>query len=311
VRAVGVSRFGGPEVLEVVELPVPEPGEGEVRVAVAAATVNPTDIGLRSGIWREGLAPFPPPWVPGMELAGTIDAVGPGGGFEVGDEVMAIVSPIRAGGGGQAEQVVLPAASIAPIPDGASLVQAATLPMNGLTVRLALDELALRPGQTLMVTGAVGAVGGYAIELGKAEGLTVLADAAAADEELVRELGADVVVPRGEGCVDAIRDAFPGGVDAVIDAALVGPAILLAVRDGGGLVAVRAFGGETDRGIAIHEVRVSTYIGNTAALEELGRLAGEGRITLRVAETYPPERAADAHRRLEAGGVRGRLLIGF
>ena len=162
-----------------------------------------------------------------------------------------------------------------------------------------------------MVTGAAGAVGGYAIELGKSDGLTVVADAAAADEELVRELGADVVVPRGEGCVDAIRDAFPSGVDAVIDAALVGPAILPAVRDGGGLVAVRAFAGETERGIAIHEVRVSNYAANTAALEELGRLAGEGRITLRVAETYPPERAAESHRRLEAGGVRGRLLIAF
>jgi NADPH:quinone reductase-like Zn-dependent oxidoreductase len=311
MRAVGVSTFGGPEVLEVVELPVPEPGEGEVRVAVAAATVNPTDIGLRGGTWREGLASFPPPWVPGMELAGTIDAVGLGVGLEVGAEVMAIVTPIRAGGGAQAEQVIVPVASLAPLPDDATLVEAATLPMNGLTVRLALDELGLRPGQALMVTGACGAVGGYAIELGKAEGLTVVADAAAADEDLVRELGADVVVPRGEGCVGAIREAFPSGVDAVIDTALLGPAILPAVRDGGALAAVRPFAGETERGIAISLVRVSTYIENTAALEALGRLASEGRITLRVADTYPPERAADAHTRLEAGGVRGRLLIAF
>jgi D-arabinose 1-dehydrogenase-like Zn-dependent alcohol dehydrogenase len=97
----------------------------------------------------------------------------------------------------------------------------------------------------------------------------------------------------------------------VLDAALLGPAILPAVRDGGQLIAVRPFAGESERGIEIKLVLVSEYATNQAALRELGRLAGEGTLTLRVAETYPPERAADAHRRLEAGGVRGRLLIAF
>jgi len=311
VRAVGLRTFGGPEVLEVVELPEPVPGEGEVRVRVAAATVNPTDVGLRDGRRAEALAEFPPPWVPGMELAGVIDAVGPSAGFEVGDRVMAIVLPLRREGGAQAEQVVVPAASVAPIPAGATVEQAATVPMNGLTVRRALDILALEPGATLAVTGAAGAVGGYAIQLGKLAGLTVVADAAQADEALVRGLGADVVVPRGEGCVAAIREAFPDGVDAVLDAALRYTAILPAVRDGGQFAAVRPFQGETERGIAVHLVLVHEYATNTAALEELGRLAGEGVLTLRVAETFAPERAADAHRRLEAGGVRGRLLITF
>ena len=311
MRAVGLRTFGGPEVLEVVELPEPVPGEGEVRVRVAAATVNPTDVGLRDGRRAEALAEFPPPWVPGMELAGVIDAVGPSAGFEVGDRVMAIVLPLRREGGAQAEQVVVPAASVAPIPAGATVEQAATVPMNGLTVRRALDILALEPGATLAVTGAAGAVGGYAIQLGKLAGLTVVADAAQADEALVRGLGADVVVPRGEGCVAAIREAFPDGVDAVLDAALRYTAILPAVRDGGQFAAVRPFQGETERGIAVHLVLVHEYATNTAALEELGRLAGEGVLTLRVAETFAPERAADAHRRLEAGGVRGRLLITF
>jgi NADPH:quinone reductase-like Zn-dependent oxidoreductase len=311
VRAVGVNRFGGPEVLEVVEVAVPEPGEGEVRVRVAAATVNPTDIGLREGVRREMLEEFPPPWIPGMELAGEIDAVGAGSDWEVGQQVMAIVLPFRALGGAQAERVVVPAVSLAEIPAGATLEQAATLPMNGLTVRLALDTLALAPGNTLAVTGSPGAVGGYAIELGKLEGLTVIADAAPADEALVRGLGADVVVPRGEGSAAAIRDAFPDGVDAVLDAALLGPAILPAVRDGGMLAAVRPFAGETERDIEIKLVLVSSYATNQAALRELGARAGAGELTLRVAETFPPERAADAHRKLAAGGVRGRLLIAF
>jgi NADPH:quinone reductase len=311
VRAVGVNRFGGPEVLEVVELAVPDPGEGEVRVRVAAATVNPTDVGLREGVRREMLEEFPPPWIPGMELAGEIDAVGAGSDWEVGQRVMAIVLPFRALGGAQAEQVVVPAVSVAENPAGATLEQAATLPMNGLTVRLALDTLALAPGSTLAVTGSPGAVGGYAIQLGKLEGLTVIADAAPADEALVRGLGADVVVPRGGDCAAAIREAFPDGVDAVLDAALLGPAILPAVRDGGMLVAVRPFAGETERDIEIKLVLVSSYATNQAALRELGARAGAGELTLRVAETFPPERAADAHRKLAAGGVRGRLLISF
>ena len=289
MRAVGVRRFGGPEVLEVVELDEPVPSEGEVRVRVAAATVNPTDVGLRMGRWERELSDRPPPWVPGMELAGEIDAVGPGAGWSVGDRVMAIVLPTGPHGG----------------------AQAATLPMNGLTVRLALDLLALDPGQTLALTGAAGAVGGYAIELGKLEGLTVLAVAAPGDEALVRDLGADIVVPRGERCVGAILDAVPGGVDGVIDAALLNAAILPAVRDGGSLAAVRAFEGESERGITIHQVFVREYAANQAALAVLGELAEAGRLTLRVAQTVPPERAGDAHRMLEAGGVRGRLLIAF
>ncbi len=311
MRAVGVNRYGGPEVLEVVELPVPQPGVGEVRVRVAAATVNPTDVGMRTGRWAQELADRPPPYVPGMELAGTIDAVGPGSSWSVGERVLGIVLPTGPRGGAQAEQVVVPEHSIARTPDGIADAQAATLPMNGLTVRLALDLLALSPGQTLLVTGAPGAVGGYAIELGALEGLTIVADAAPADEGLVLGLGANVVVPRGDGCVAAVREAFPQGVDAVIDAALLNAAILPAVRDGGALACVRAFQGETERGIAIHPVAVRQYAANQEALAELAALAGAGKLTLRVARTFAPEEAGEAHRLLEAGGVRGRLVIKF
>jgi NADPH:quinone reductase-like Zn-dependent oxidoreductase len=246
-----------------------------------------------------------------MELAGEIDAVGPGADWAVGDRVMAIVVPLRRLGGAQAELVVVPASSVARIPEGATLEQAATLPMNGLTVRLALDLLGLAPGRTLAVTGAAGAVGGYAVELGKVAGLRVIADASLADEALVRGFGADVVVPRGEKAAAAIREAVPGGVDAVLDSALMGHDILPAVREGGQLAAVRPFEGETERGITIRQVAVRDYATNQPALQDLGRLASEKRVTLRVAETFPPERAGEAHRKLEAGGVRGRLVITF
>src|SRR3990172_2399475 len=312
MRAVTFSRFGGPEVLEVSNLTEREPRPGEVRIRVAAATVNPTDIGFRSGRQSALLTGLQPPYIPGMELAGVVDAVGSGiTDWKPGERVMAVGVPSRPEGGAMAESVVVPAASVARVPEGTSLEAAATLPMNGLTVRLALDLLALKAGATLAVTGAAGAVGGYAVQLGVADGLHVIAVAAPKDEALLKKLGAETVVPRGDDAALHIRRIVPAGVDGLIDAAVIGAPILPAVRDGGGLAAVRGFEGETERGITIHQVRVADYVQNQAALDRLGHLVAQGKLTLRVAETFPPERAAEAHRRLEAGGVRGRLLIVF
>src|SRR4029453_13731394 len=217
MRAVTFSRFGGPEVLEVSELPEPQPSSGEVRIRVAAATVNPTDISYRTGrqLTAAQLAEMGvrPPYIPGMELAGVVDAAGDGASWRPGDRVMAIVNPRRPGGGAQAQLVVVPSASVARVPEGASLEAAATLPMNGLTVRLALDRLGLKPGQTLAVTGAAGAVGGYAVELGVADGLRVIAVARSQDEALVKRLGAKTFLPAGDGAIRGMYDAAPGGVD--------------------------------------------------------------------------------------------------
>jgi NADPH:quinone reductase len=160
MRAVGFSEFGGPEVLGLVTLPVPSPGPGEVRVRVAAAAVNPTDLAFRAGAHRSMPSGVVPPYVPGMDLAGVVDVAGSGAWWEPGDRVMAAVSPWGPGGGAQAEFVVVAADALARGPERINLQAAATLPMNALTVRAALDELALQPGQTLGVTGAAGAVGG-------------------------------------------------------------------------------------------------------------------------------------------------------
>ena len=311
MRAVTFSEFGGPEVLEVKDLPEPQPGPGQVRIRVAAATVNPTDMGFRSGGQRAALGDLQPPYIPGMELAGVVDAAGDGAAWQPGDRVMAIVQPRRKEGGAMAESVIVPAASVASVPDGASLEEAATLPMNGLTVRLALDLLALKAGHTLVVTGAAGAVGGYAVELGVHEGLRVIAVASASDEALLKKMGAETVVPRGDDAASRIRELVPEGVDGVIDAALLGTSILPAIRDGGGMAVVRGFQGETERDIAIHPVQVSRYVENQTALAGLGDLVAQGKLTLRVAGTFPPERTSEAHEKLAAGGVRGRLVVVF
>jgi NADPH:quinone reductase-like Zn-dependent oxidoreductase len=183
--------------------------------------------------------------------------------------------------------------------------------MNAMTVRTALGMLALAPGQTLAVTGSAGAVGQYAIQLGTHDGLVVIGDAKPQDEELIRSFGAAHVVSRGAAMAEAVRALYPDGVDAVLDAALLGPAVIGAVRDGGQLLAVRPYQGETERHITISLVLVGNHLHEGARLGELAELAAKGVITLRIADLIPAENAAQAHRRLEAGGVRGRLVLTF
>ena len=310
MRAVGVTDFGGPESLRIVELAELHAGPGQMRIRVHAATVNPTDTFIWNGARAAQLRVDPPPYVPGMDAAGVLDEIGAGVDTDlaVGDHVMAIVVP-KGSHGAYAESLVVPAGSVARVPVGASDVEASTLPMNGLTARLALDLLALRPGQTLAVTGAAGCCGGYAVQLAKADGLRVIADASVADEQLVRDLGADVVVARGDDVAARIREAVPGGVDGLVDAAVMHTLALAAVRDGGGLAVVRAFEGETERDIVIHPVRVRDYAEEQAKLDRLRQQVETGEVTLRVARTFGPEQAAEAHRLLAAGGIRGRLVI--
>jgi len=311
MKAVAFSEFGGPEVLRVADLPVPEPGAGEGRVRVAAATVNPTDIGMRSGGRAAELQKFPAPYVAGMELAGTVDAVGSGSAWQVGEQVLGISVPTRNGRGAQSEYTVLPTDSLVRVPDGVSLEQAATLPMNGLTARRALDMMRLSPGQTLLVTGAAGAVGGYGVQLGVAEGLRVIGVSAAADEALVRGLGAQDFLSREVDLAASERRIAPNGVDAVLDAAVIGRPLLALIRDGGQIACVREFAGEPERGIQVQRVRVSDYAQNQAALQSLADMVASGNLTLRVAETFPPSAAGEAQQKLRAGGVRGRLVIVF
>jgi NADPH:quinone reductase-like Zn-dependent oxidoreductase len=295
-----------------VELPDPVAGPGELRIRVHAAAVNPTDAGLRSGGRAALLRDIPPPYVPGMDAAGILDQIGAGvsTGLQVGDHVMAIVVP-HGSHGAYSEFVVVPAESVARVPSGATDAEAATLPMNGLTTRQALDLLGLAPGQTLAVTGAAGGVGGYAVQLGRADGLRVIADASAQDEQLVKGLGADIVVRRGADFADRLREVLPEGADGLIDAALLNELVIPAVRDGGRIATVRGFRGEPERGITFHPVSVRTYSREREKLDRLREQAEAGAVTLRVARTLPAERAAEAHRLLEAGGTRGRLILEF
>jgi NADPH:quinone reductase-like Zn-dependent oxidoreductase len=246
-----------------------------------------------------------------MDVAGVVSGLGPGAGWQVGDEVVALVLPTEQHGGAYAEQVVVPGESVARRPRGASMAEAATLPMNGLSAWLALEALALPAGRSIAVSGAAGALGGFVVQLAKAAGLRVIADAAAADEELVRALGADHVLARGNDFATHVRALEPGGVDGAVDAALLNEHIFPAVRDGGALVVVRGRGGNPGRGIRVEPVWVSAAARNSAALARLVTHAEQGIVALRVARVLPAHAAAKAHALLEAGGIRGRLVLEF
>lgn len=311
MRAVAHTEFGEPEVLRVLDLPDPEPGQGEVLVRVHAATVNPTDTMRVSGKRRERVATSPPPWVPGMDFAGVVEHLGLGTdavGLQVGDRVMGLVAP-EGSRGAYAELLAVPWESVVVVPARIDLVAAASVPMNAMSARQALDLLGLGAGQTLLVTGAAGAFGGFAIEQAKAAGVRVVADAVPADRELVAGLGADVVLDRGDDLAQRVRDVVPAGVDGVADGAVMEDLVLPAVRDGGRIATVRFRDGVAERGITFVPIAVSGMVRDHDSLERIRALLERGLLTPRVAETYPLSDASRAHRRLAAGGTRGRLVL--
>ncbi|MFE0524322.1 NADP-dependent oxidoreductase [Streptomyces sp. NPDC058954] len=294
MRAAVVRHFGGPEAVEVVETERPEPGARQVRIKVAAATLNPVDAGVRDGFFGGAGKQIGFGW----DVAGTVDATGVATAWSVGDQVVALDPGMVRPVGTHAEYVVVDTDAVAKAPATVDAVHAATLPLNALTAAQALDLLELTEGQSLLVTGAAGAVGGFAVQLAADRGISVTAQARAADEELVRSLGAAHFT---SGPVGA------GTVDAVLDAAVLGEAALEWIRDGGAYVGVRP-GGEpaSVRGVRTTSVAVRP---DGARLAGLAALVDQGVLTLRVAETFSLEDAPKAHARLAEGGVRGRLVL--
>ena len=255
-----------------------------------------------------------PPYVVGMDAAGVVDEVGaPLDGvpvpFAVADEVMAITLPAGQHGGAYAEYVVGPWESATRIPTGTSLEEASTLPMNGLTAVQALEKLDLAPGSTVAVTGAAGTLGAYVVQLAKDAGLTVVADSSSADRALVEGLGADFVVERGDDVAERILAAVPGGVDAVVDAAVQTSAVVPAVAPGGAFVSFRGWQGDATDGVRFIVVSVADEYRSHEKLAALADAVARGVVTLRVADVLPAAPAAAAHERLEAGGTRGRFVL--
>lgn len=302
------ALIGGSGSPELVHVPIPRAGARQVRIKVAAAGVNPFDLAVAAGtLAGYGVARPLDSYGLGFDAAGVIDQVGDDVAYLPGQEVVALVGRLELATKAQAEYVVVDAAAVALAPRGVSAEAAATLPLNALTAWQALDRTGLGQGRTVLVTGAAGAVGGFTVQLAAARGLRVVAAAGPRDEELVRGFGAEWFVSREEDLAEAVRAQVPGGVDAVVDAAVTGLAGLNAVRDGGAFIALSA--GVAP--VALRGIDVATvfFKEEPRQLAEIVRLVEVGRLTPRVAATYPLEKAADAHARLAAGGVRGRLVL--
>lgn len=308
MTSIVVNSFGGPEVLELVERPLPDPGPGQVRVRVEAAGVHPVDLFVRSGPPAGFLADrVQPPYILGWDLAGAVDAVGDGvTGFRPGDRVIGLTSWKRTGAGSYTDYAVFDASWLAPAPTSVSAAEAATIPLNALTAAQAVDRLDVAPGTTIVVTGAAGSLGGFAVELAVARGFRVLAVAARADESVVRTFGAELFVTRSDDVAQAVRAMLPAGADGLVDAAVIGPPAIGAVRDGGRFVAVTAHAPAPERGVNVTVIDVQP---DGPRLAELSAAVDAGTITPRLVATYPFAQVAEAHRRQAKGGIRGRLVL--
>ena len=312
MKAVGIMKHGGPEALEVLEVPDINVGPGQIRIRNFAASVNPVDVSVRNGSMAQMQKVNPPPYIPGMDAAGIIDQIGEDvkTDLKVGDSVMAMVVP-NGDHGAYKENIVLDQNAVVKVPKNTTHIQASTLPMNSLTARLSLDLLDLSKGQVLAVTGSPGAYGGFVVQLAKADGLTVIADSNDSDKSLLESLGVDIIIPRGEGFAERIRQEFPDGVDGMADGALLNEAAIEAVKDGGSFTSVRGFKGELQRNIDFTATWVTAYDCKKDKLETLCEQAESDVLTLRVADSVTMENAAEAHKKLEAGGTRGRMVIEF
>ena len=310
MKAVGFKEFGDPEVLEVMSLPDVTVGIGEIKIENYASAVNPTDIVSRSGLIKQFIKDFTLPCVPGMDFSGKVKEVGEGveTDIKVGDDVMGMVVP-NSTHGAYSDQLILNQFAVVRMPKNVSHIEASTLPMNGLTARLSLDLLNLNKGQTIAVTGGPGAYGGYVIQLAKADGLIVIADSNEQDINLLNDLGVDYIIPRGKNFAEEVRKIFPDGVNGIADGALLNENAIGAVKDNGSFTSVRNFIGEPQRNINFTATWVSEYNCDFDRLDRLRQQVEDGLITLRVADTVKPENAAEAHRKLDAGGTRGRMVI--
>lgn len=297
-------------MLRIVQVPLPEPTGTEIRIRVKAAAVNPTDTLFRSGMLTS-LRADGDAWIPGMDLAGVVSAVGELSTMSVGDEVIAATLPVIAPSrGAYGSEVIVEESSAIGLPAGTDFVHASTLLMNGLTALRALDGIDVPAGSTIGVTGGAGAVGGYVIELAKLRGLRVVADASSSDESLVVGFGADVIVPRGADTGARMAAAAGGPLAAIIDGALIGAEGLVpGLLPGGWLVVLRQTTDAPAGDVRVHFAICVEYFNRPDKIAYLREQVEAGALTLRVAKTFPASQAADAHRMLERGGQRGRLVL--
>jgi NADPH:quinone reductase-like Zn-dependent oxidoreductase len=307
MKAVRFHEYGDSGVLRYEDVDQPQPGPGEVRVRVAATSFNGVDGGIRGG-YLQGPFPVALPHIPGIDVAGTIEAVGDGvDGFQVGDEVVGFLS--MTADGASAEYVVTSADILAPAPKSIPLADAAALPAVGLTAwQSVFDDAGLKAGQRVLINGAGGAVGGYAVQLAKWAGAYVIATASPRSIERVRAAGADEVL---DHTTQEIEVSEP--VDALLNFARVSPEQLAALAQyvGPGGVVVNSVPtiptpSDEQRGVRAVGVFVRS---DAEQLAHLVELVDRGELHVDVAERVPLAQLADLHERADAGAISGKVVV--
>ncbi|MFG6501952.1 NADP-dependent oxidoreductase [Microbacterium sp. P05] len=297
MKAAQFGRFGGPEVLEIVDLPEPHAGPGEVRIQVHAAGVNASDWKKRSGEMDQEL-----PQTMGYEAAGVVDEIGAGvAGVGLGDRVVGVGGV----GAAQAEFAVL--STWAPIPASVNFVEAAALPSTVETAARALDQLGVTAGSTVLINGASGSIGSAAVQFAVERGARVIGTGSPATHDYLRSLGAEPVA-YGAGMSARVRALAPDGVDLALDVAGSGvlPELIDLAGSADNVVTIADFPGAKQYGVRFSR-------GNEGraeyAIAEAMQRVGEGTFRIPVGQTFPLEDVAEAHRVGESGAVRGKLIL--
>jgi NADPH:quinone reductase-like Zn-dependent oxidoreductase len=311
MRAIAEEKFGGSIAL--MDLPVPEIGPGEVLIRVRAAGVNPFDWKVADGA-LEGERKHRFPLILGFDAAGVIERIGAGvTELAEGDEVYGYLFKPVMGGGSYAEYVSAPASIVARKPESVGFAESAALPTPGLAAMDLVDAVDLREGETVLVVGATGGVGSYAVQLAARRGARVIATARRANETFVREFGAaETIDYTREDLVGAVLVAHPDGIEAIIDVASDREALghIAGLVKKGGRVASSVYaadaGGLTGRDIRAANVSMQP---DARRLRELARLVDAGEISLRLARAFPLERAPEALEESRLGHVRGKLVL--
>jgi len=294
MKAVQYAERGGPEVLRVVDVEEPHAGPGQVRIAVRAAGVNPADWKIREGFIPGGKLPAGT----GLDAAGVVDEVGEGvTGVAVGDAVFG------SGSATYAEHAVLTA--WAPKPAATSFEEAAGYPAPVETARRILTEVGVRPGQTLVVSGAAGGVGSAVVQLAGARGISVIGTASAGNQDYLRSLGA-IATTYGDGFADRVRELAPDGVDAALDIAGAGVVedLIGLTGDPAKVLSIADFSAPE------HGAKVSsTAVDRPAALAEAAELVAKGELRIPVARAFALAEAGAAQRASQEGHVTGRYVV--
>ena len=304
MKAIRIHSLGNPDVLKLEETPRPEPGDNEILIHVKAASVNPVDYKIRSGEFKKGEIELPTTL--GRDVAGVVESVGRNiTNLKPGQEVYAFLG---AKSGGYAEYAIAEQNEVSPKPDRLDFVEAAAVPLAAETAWQALfDHGELKQGERVLIHGAGGGVGHFAVQFAKAKGATVIATASKEDVNFVSELGADRVIDhKAEAFEKNVRD-----IDLVID--LIGGETQekswAVLKEGGRMVSVLEQPSKEEA--ARKHAKAVVFMAQPKAeqLEEIGELISENKVTVAVSKVLPLEEAKEAHETLEHEHSQGKLVL--